>query len=198
MPIPVVAAIDGHAVAGGCVLALQTDFRIMSAGTIGLNEVRIGVGLPAVVLETLRLQVSAPALRTIALEGRLFEPEAAREIGLVDEVVAPDRLIARRTSRSRCARPLRKRPVAAPPRTARYGRPDSLLGRRRRSCGKWSTGCARSADERRPATWWRYRRGAVASGFSFSQVERSASVSVRADSAALTSAGVGAASTSST
>jgi enoyl-CoA hydratase len=95
MPIPVVAAVDGHAVAGGCVLALQTDFRIMSAGTIGLNEVRIGVGLPAVVLETLKLQVSAPALRTIALEGRLFEPDAALRIGLVDEVVPPDRLMAR-------------------------------------------------------------------------------------------------------
>jgi enoyl-CoA hydratase len=93
LPIPVVAAVDGHAVAGGCVLALQTDFRFMSGGTIGLNEVRIGVGLPAVVLETLKLQVSARALRTIALEGRLFEPDAALHIGLVDEVVGPDRLI---------------------------------------------------------------------------------------------------------
>ena len=95
LPIPVVAAIDGHAVAGGCVLALQTDFRVMSAGTIGLNEVRIGVGLPAVVLETLRLQVSPSSLRTIALEGRLFEPDAALAIGLVDEVVPPDRLMSR-------------------------------------------------------------------------------------------------------
>ena len=93
LPIPVIAAVDGHAVAGGCVLALQTDFRFMSGGTIGLNEVRIGVGLPAVVLETLKLQVSARALRTIALEGRLFEPDAALHIGLVDQVVGPDRLI---------------------------------------------------------------------------------------------------------
>jgi enoyl-CoA hydratase len=101
LPIPVVAAVDGHAVAGGCVLALQTDFRIMSAGTIGLNEVRIGVGLPAVVLETLKLQVSPQALRTIALEGRLFEPDAALRIGLVDEVVPPDRLVARATEKAR-------------------------------------------------------------------------------------------------
>jgi enoyl-CoA hydratase len=100
-PIPVVAAVDGPAVAGGCVLALQTDFRVMSAGTIGLNEVRIGLGLPAVVLETLKLQVSPPALRTIALEGRLFEPEAARDIGLVDEVVPPDRLIPRALEKAR-------------------------------------------------------------------------------------------------
>src|SRR5947209_8087019 len=101
LPIPVIAAVDGHAVAGGCVLALQTDFRLMSAGTIGLNEVRIGVGLPAVVLETLKLQVSAPALRTIALEGRLFESDAALRIGLVDEVVAPDRLIPRALEKAR-------------------------------------------------------------------------------------------------
>jgi len=101
LPIPVIAAVDGHAVAGGCVLALQTDFRIMSAGTIGLNEVRIGVGLPAVVLETLKLQVSAPSLRAIALEGRLFEPDAALRIGLVDEVVAPDRLLPRALEKAR-------------------------------------------------------------------------------------------------
>src|SRR3954464_10332292 len=101
LPIPVVAAIDGHAVAGGCVLALQTDFRVMSAGTIGLNEVRIGVALPAVVLETLRLQVSPSSLRTIALEGRLFEPDAALHIGLVDEVVGPDRLIPRALEKAR-------------------------------------------------------------------------------------------------
>jgi enoyl-CoA hydratase len=95
LPLPVVAAINGHAVAGGCVLALQCDVRIMAAGTIGLNEVRIGVGLPAVVLETLRLQVSPSFLRPIAQEGRLFEPDDALRAGLVDEVVPPERLLPR-------------------------------------------------------------------------------------------------------
>jgi enoyl-CoA hydratase len=101
LPFPVVAAIDGHAVAGGCVLALQADVRIMSAGTIGLNEVRIGVGLPAVVLETLRMQVPPQSLRPIALEGTLFDPEGAVRIGLVDEAVSPAQLLPRALEKAR-------------------------------------------------------------------------------------------------
>src|SRR4051794_27933939 len=53
-PRPVVAAINGHAIAGGCVLALQCDWRIMAEGDfkIGLNEVQLGIGLPSVVIES--------------------------------------------------------------------------------------------------------------------------------------------------
>jgi enoyl-CoA hydratase len=103
MPIPVVAAIDGHAIAGGCVLALQADARIMAQGAakIGLNEARIGLGLPAVVVETLRCQLPAESLRPIALEGNLFSPEEAQRLGLVDEVVPPERLVERALERAR-------------------------------------------------------------------------------------------------
>ena len=71
---PLVAAVNGHAIAGGCVLALQADARIAAAGgaKIGLNETSLGIGLPAVVLETLRCQVPPASLVPIALEGRLF------------------------------------------------------------------------------------------------------------------------------
>jgi enoyl-CoA hydratase len=102
-PFPVVAAINGHAVAGGCVLALQADVRIAAQGPskIGLNEVQIGLGLPAVILETLRFQVPAQSLRPIALEGRLFAPDEAREVGLVHEVVAPEKLIDRALEKAR-------------------------------------------------------------------------------------------------
>src|SRR6185503_9087711 len=64
LPIPVVAAINGHAIAGGCVLALQCDVRIAAdkEARIGLNETQLGIGLPAVVLETLRGQVPASSL----------------------------------------------------------------------------------------------------------------------------------------
>ena len=64
LPVPVVAAINGHAIAGGCVLAMQADVRLAAGGDyrIGLNEVAIGLGLPAVVLETLRCQVSPGSL----------------------------------------------------------------------------------------------------------------------------------------
>jgi enoyl-CoA hydratase len=90
-PRPLVAAVNGHAIAGGCVLALQADYRVMGGGDarIGLNESQLGIGLPSVVMETLRAQLPVASLPTIALEGRVFLPEEARELGLVDEVVPP-------------------------------------------------------------------------------------------------------------
>ena len=89
LPIPLVAAVNGHAIAGGCVLALQADLRLAADrdARIGLNEAQLGIGLPAVVLETLRCQVPASSLAPIALEGRLFSPREALQLGLVHEVV---------------------------------------------------------------------------------------------------------------
>jgi len=90
LPIPLVAAVNGHAIAGGCVLALQADLRIAAdrESRIGLNEAQLGIGLPGVVLETLRAQVPASSLAPIAIEGRLFSPREALAHGLVHEVVA--------------------------------------------------------------------------------------------------------------
>lgn len=101
-PLPVVAAVNGHAIAGGCVLALMADARIMADGEskIGLNEVQLGIGLPASVIEPLRAQVSVAALTPIALEGRLFLPPAARSVGLVHEVVPEAELEARAIKRA--------------------------------------------------------------------------------------------------
>ena len=97
LPWPVVAAVNGHAIAGGCVLALQADIRLMASGQsrIGLNEVRLGIGLPAAVVETLRCQVPAASLLPIAAEGGLFLPEEAVRLGLVQEVVEPGQLLER-------------------------------------------------------------------------------------------------------
>ena len=102
LPLPVVAAVNGHAIAGGCVLALQADVRIAAASElgIGLNEVALGLGLPALVVETLRAQVPPSSLVPIALEGRLFLPEEARAVGLVDAVVPADRLLVEARSRA--------------------------------------------------------------------------------------------------
>ncbi len=89
LPMPVVAAVNGHAIAGGCALALQADVRIMAGGKIGLNEAQLGMGLPPVILEALRAQVPARSLVPIALEGRLHSAEEALGLGLIDQI-APD------------------------------------------------------------------------------------------------------------
>lgn len=101
-PMPVVAAINGHAIAGGCVLALMCDARLIAAegATIGLNEVALGIGLPAVVVEPLRARVPPTAWTTIALAGALLSAEDARRAGLVDDVVAPGDLEARALARA--------------------------------------------------------------------------------------------------
>ena len=102
LPLPVVAAINGHAIAGGCVLAMQADARIAATGDyrIGLNEVAIGLSLPAVVLETLRCQVSPGSVSPVALEGRLLSPEEALRLGLVEAVVPPAVLLEQARGRA--------------------------------------------------------------------------------------------------
>ncbi|HSD88043.1 MAG TPA: enoyl-CoA hydratase/isomerase family protein, partial [Kofleriaceae bacterium] len=94
-PRATVAAINGHAIAGGCVLALMCDVRVMAAGNIGLTEAQLGIGLPSIVVEPLRMRVPASSLGPIALEGRLFAPKEALRVGLVDEVVDPSKLESR-------------------------------------------------------------------------------------------------------
>jgi enoyl-CoA hydratase/carnithine racemase len=84
---PVVAAVAGHAVAGGCVLALTADHRILRRGSqIGLNEVRVGLPLPWSVALLLKAAVPPASLSRVALLGENFADEEARAIGLVHEV----------------------------------------------------------------------------------------------------------------
>ncbi len=91
-PGPVVAAINGHAIAGGCVLAAACDMRLMSGGTIGLSEMRVGVPFPAVPLEVMR-NLMGPAVRRLVRDAELLSPQEARAIGLIDEVVAAESLL---------------------------------------------------------------------------------------------------------
>ncbi len=100
---PMVAAVNGHAIAGGCVLAMQADYRLITDAPckIGLNEVVLGIGLPTVVVETLRCQVPPASLLPIALEGRLFAPAEALALGLVHEVVPEARLLERAMEKAR-------------------------------------------------------------------------------------------------
>lgn len=88
MKKPVVAAVNGHAVAGGCVLALTADFRVLRRGgvQVGLNEVKVGVPLPWPVTLLLRQEVAPQALSKVALLGRNFADEEALAVGLVHEL----------------------------------------------------------------------------------------------------------------
>src|SRR5262249_7857078 len=88
-PRPVGAALGGHGLAGGAILALACDARIMgaSAGRFGLNEIRLGVPFPASALEIVRQAVPAGAVEEILYLGELFEPRAALTRGLVTAVV---------------------------------------------------------------------------------------------------------------
>ena len=112
LPAPVVAAINGHAIAGGCILAFQCDSRLMAGGSfkIGLNEARLGLALPAFVVETFRGRLAPGALERMILEGPLFSPEEAANAGLVDEVVPAPELEVRAVEK---ARQLASVPVAA-------------------------------------------------------------------------------------
>jgi len=88
---PVVAAVNGAAVAGGCLLALTADWRIAKRGAaMGLNEVKVGVPLPWSAVMLLRAAGRASALSEVALLGRNFEGEAAVAAGLAHEVAEGD------------------------------------------------------------------------------------------------------------
>ena len=90
---PVVAAVNGPAVAGGCILALAADARVIARGApIGLNEVKIGVPLPWSVVMLLKSTVPPTSLAEVALLGRNFDGDDALRVGLADAVVEKDQL----------------------------------------------------------------------------------------------------------
>src|SRR3989442_9618376 len=83
LPIPLVAAVNGHAVAGGCVLALQADVRIGAdrGARIRLNETPLRIGLPSLVVETPPRQEPGPSLAVLAPGGRPGAPRGAIPLG---------------------------------------------------------------------------------------------------------------------
>ncbi len=93
-PAPVVAAINGHAIAGGCVFAMAADIRLMSAGTIGLTELAVGAMFPMSALEICRYAMG-PSVTPATLQAQTIDVSTAAAFGWVDEVVTADELVPR-------------------------------------------------------------------------------------------------------
>ena len=88
---PTVACVNGHAIAGGCVLALCCDWRVAvdrADVRIGLNEVALGLEFPPMILNLVRDRVPRLHVERVILEAGLYPPRVARELGLIDEVAA--------------------------------------------------------------------------------------------------------------
>lgn len=96
-PLPLVIACTGHALAGGALVVLTGDVRIGAAGAfkIGLNEVAIGLPVPVLAMELARDRLVKTELHRATLLATIYAPEDAARAGYLDEVVAPDQLMAR-------------------------------------------------------------------------------------------------------
>lgn len=91
-PIPLVAAIGGHSPAGGAVLALFCDYRVMAQGPfrIGLNEVQVGLFVPDCIQLALRRVVGSRRAERMLVAGAMLDADAALACGMVDELAEPD------------------------------------------------------------------------------------------------------------
>lgn len=97
LPKPLIAAINGHAIAGGAVLAATADFRLMAEGDgrVGLTEIQVGVAFPASALEPVRFSCAGPDLHELLYRGLTYSPHDAKDRRLVDEVVPEAELMSR-------------------------------------------------------------------------------------------------------
>jgi enoyl-CoA hydratase len=98
-PKPIVAAVNGHAIAGGCILAAACDHRIMTEGNgrIGIPELAVGVPFPALPLQIMAARVPDGHLRDLVFTGRTVQIDEAKALGLIDEKCPAGMLMDRAT-----------------------------------------------------------------------------------------------------
>lgn len=92
LPKPVIAAINGHALGGGCELAMACDFRVMSKGRIGLTEVLLGLIPGAGGTQRMTRLLGRAKATELIFAAKQLEPDEALQVGLVNRVAAPENM----------------------------------------------------------------------------------------------------------
>jgi len=97
LPLPTVAAINGHAIAGGFILAISCDYRIGPSlpCRIGITESRVGIPFPVCAMEVLCAELAPAVARRMTLMGRNTDPEEALSYGVLDELQPAEAVLAR-------------------------------------------------------------------------------------------------------
>lgn len=100
---PVIAAVNGHALGGGLVLALAADYRLIAEGDarLGLTEARAGVPFPAGPMEIIKAELPAPLMRSLVLSSRVVASDELLRHAVFDEIVPGDQLRAASIARAR-------------------------------------------------------------------------------------------------
>lgn len=107
-PAPTVACVNGHAVAGGCLLAIACDHRVVADDDslrMGMPGVAIGLAYPPLVVRVLRARLPRHTIERVLLGAELFGPREALALGVVDEVAADPLAVARERLAARAAHP---------------------------------------------------------------------------------------------
>ena len=120
-PKPEVYALNGHTIAGGCMMALAGDYRVMANGSFafGMMEIDVGLAAPIGVVEMLQHFLGGRLTERVLFTGERFSPQDALALNLVDEVAEPNELMERAFAR---ARTLAGKPATGYRRLKRYSR----------------------------------------------------------------------------
>jgi len=96
-PVPIAAAITGHSPAGGAVLSIFCDYRVMAEGDfqIGFNEVQVGIPLPEAIFRAFIRLVGMHQAERLCVPGRMVPAAEAFRIGFVDELAPLDQVVPR-------------------------------------------------------------------------------------------------------
>lgn len=123
--VPVVGAVNGHAIAGGLVLALACDYRVGPSAPcqLGLTEARVGVPFPVAAMAVVRAELAPPVARILTLQARNVGPEQALAWQVLDELEPPERVVARAVA---VAQDMASLPRDSYPRIKRQLRADAI------------------------------------------------------------------------